>query len=159
MMRKQLNSMEKTSKIHYNPYADIFPIDKRLPKTICNQKNYGTNETHIKENVTCGVCKKYFKRVDEFVQNGVHKVLKGMEEINSMSFEELEDFEYRHVHGIDDIPETKKERKRWEQEQNEKWIEFLRDAFGCGDEGGDVYLTDGLVLTESGEIIDEDPER
>lgn len=145
--------MEKILKIHYNPYADIFPIDKRLPKTICNQKNYGTNETHIKENVTCGVCKKSFKIVEKYMK----QIRYNKREFNSL--EELEDFEYRHVHGIDDIPETKKERKRWEQEQNEKWIEFLRDAFGCGDEGGDVYLTDGLVLTESGEIIDEDPER
>jgi hypothetical protein len=66
--------MNKEIKIHYNPYANDFPIDKRLPKTICGQKNNG-NETHIKDGVTCFVCKRMFNNVDKFMNGGLQEML------------------------------------------------------------------------------------
>ena len=84
--------MKKEIKIHYNPYANDFPVDKRLPKTICGQKNNG-NETHIKDEVTCFVCKKTFKNVDRLMDGGLQEILDDEKRIKSMTFEELEDYE------------------------------------------------------------------
>lgn len=84
--------MKKEIKIHYNPYANDFPMDKRLPKTICGQKNNG-NETHIKDGVTCSVCKTMFNNVDKFMNGGLQEILEDENRIKRMSFEEMENYE------------------------------------------------------------------
>ena len=84
--------MNKEIKIHYNPYANDFPVDKRLPKTICGQKNNG-NETHIKDGVTCSVCKRMFNNVDKFMNGGLQEILEDENRIKRMSFEEMENYE------------------------------------------------------------------
>lgn len=84
--------MIKEIKIHYNPYANDFPVDKRLPKTICGQKNNG-NETHIKDEVTCLVCKRTFKNVDKLMNGGLQEILDNEKRIKSMTFEEFENYE------------------------------------------------------------------
>jgi hypothetical protein len=136
--------MNKEIKIHYNPYANDFPVDKRLPKTICGQKNNG-NETHIKNGVTCSVCKRMFKKVDT-----------KMEEIRINSMTEEEFLNYEHIsmgYHFDRIPLTKKQQKEAEMEFNE----FLREVFGP-DAGpnDDVYLSDGMYLTPDGEMVCDD---
>lgn len=84
--------MKKEIKIHYNPYANDFPMDKRLPKTICNQKNNG-NETNIKDEVTCLVCKTMFNNVDKFMNGGLQEMLEDENKIKDISFEEMENRE------------------------------------------------------------------
>lgn len=137
--------MKKGIKIHYNPYANDFPVDKRLPKTICGKDNDG-NETHIKDDVTCYLCKRMFKKVDA-----------KMEEfrIKSMTVEEF--FNYEHIrlgHDIiGDATLTKRERKKAEREFNI----FLREIYGP-DAGpnDDVYICDGMYVTPDYELICDD---
>ena len=142
-------STKKEIKIHYNPYANDSLIDKRLPKTICGQKNNG-NETHIKDEVTCFVCKRMFNNVDRFMNGGLQEMLDHENKIKQMSFEELENFEHICMGWeLYNKPLTKKEIKMAEIEFNK----FLREVYGP-DAGPDedVYIFDGIYITSDNEI-------
>jgi len=136
--------MKSNKKIHYNPYASFIPVEDRLPKTICGAKNIGTNETHIKDDITCINCQRAYKNVRKYLT----KVIKNCDLL--LSLEEIESAEYYSGPNNDFKPHTKRELKIMEEEFND----FLRKTFGSGGDDGDVYLFDGLILTSEGKIED-----
>jgi hypothetical protein len=137
------------NKIHYNPYANEVPVENRLPKTICGIKNYG-NESHIKDEVTCLLCKKMFDTVDGYMETKLKERVEDEWRLNSMSIEELDHREFLEWGHEYDKPKTAREIKR----EKEEFAEFLRDAFGPSYPGEDLYLSDGMYLTPVNEIVD-----
>jgi hypothetical protein len=125
---------KQTNKIHYNPWVKKISVSNRPLKTVCGQKNNG-NESHIKDEVTCAVCK---------------GIMEENERLNSMTIEELDNREYLEWGHEYDKPKTARDIKR----EKEKFAEFLRDAFGPSYPGEDLYLTDGMYLTPDNEIVD-----